>query len=164
VLRSVQCLSANDRSFNLPDDTRTQSLDHPRIGVFVGDGIGGREAETAGRLEPVARVVSRMSKDEDQIHPRFGEYPYASFDQLAADSLVLKVRHDGQWSQQCDGDCFRVLFEPGGSEQDVANGALTFECKEGEARQGSGVVQQSADEFSLLVVAERGAFHVQNVL
>lgn len=60
---------------------------------------------------------------------RIGQHLYASFDQLAADSLILRLRYDGQWSQQRDGDCIRGLFESGGSEQDVADSKVVFEGK-----------------------------------
>ncbi|MHB8793236.1 MAG: hypothetical protein ACYC6O_07865 [Thermoleophilia bacterium] len=53
-------------------------------------------------LEPMARIVLRMSENEHKVHSRFRKKLQTSLDQLTTYSPALGVRHDSQWSQDRD--------------------------------------------------------------
>ena len=69
MFRLVQRIGANYFSAYRADDTRSKSLNHPRIGMFVRDVIRCLKPQAACRLKAMAWVVFRVSEYEYKVDP-----------------------------------------------------------------------------------------------
>ena len=105
-----------------------------------------------------------MAENEDELNAPLPEQLHALLDEPPPDALPLSAGNHGERRKDGNRDSAVGAVEARRSEQDVPKRLLVFASEQGQYRLGAWVAEQGANQFGLLVAAERQAFNEQDVL
>jgi hypothetical protein len=105
-----------------------------------------------------------MAENEDELNAPLPEPLHALLDESPPDALPLSAGHHGQGRKDGGRDSTVGAVEARRGEQDVPKRLLVFASEQGQYWLGAWVAEQGANQFGLLVAAERQAFNEQDVL